>query len=379
MKKLYMITAMLCLTACEPEPTPSPSPAPAKTPTSTQTPTPQSSTPAKTPIQTPKSTKTSTPSAPATSTGTPKPTSKPKKVKSTIIHSPANFLAKASKLYDIKPNLADCQTGKLNQATKQEFLTTLNTVRKLSGLGAVTYDETSDEEVMQASLMFAATGKTSHFPDKSYRCYSELGAQGAGNSNISGGTVSPYLVYESPEQEVASWLHDARNTIKDNVGHRRWLLDPFLKKVAFGKVDAAFDAKNVVSGSAVKVIYSDNESKVDGNATTELIAYPVNDYPAKYFHKDALLSVVLVPNLANKWDNKAIDYADAKITVTLRKNGSTIPVSKIAYDNQGFGVPNNLQFKINPLNYDTIYDVNINNVIVDGVQRDYQYWFRIVE
>jgi hypothetical protein len=50
----------------------------------------------------------------------------------------------------------------------------------------------------------------------------------------------------------------------------------------------------------------------------------------------------------------------------------------VAYDNDGYGLPNNLQFAAAGLTANTIYDVTIANVVVGGTARSYSYYFRIV-
>ena len=93
----------------------------------------------------------------------------------------------ASALYSVAPDITNCKSGTLHDAEKQKALKTLNDIRQLHGLDGVTYDYSSDDQVMGASLVFAANGMLEHHFPVSWKCYSDAAAKGAATSNISGG------------------------------------------------------------------------------------------------------------------------------------------------------------------------------------------------
>ena len=75
--------------------------------------------------------------------------------------------------------------------------------------------------------------------------------------------------------------------------------------------------------------------------------------------------------------NATVNYAGA--TVTVRERGAgTLTVSQIAFDNDGYGLSNNIQWKVAGLKTNTYYDVTIANVVVSGAARSYTYFFRIL-
>ncbi|MDC7681980.1 CAP domain-containing protein [Asticcacaulis sp. BYS171W] len=284
------------------------------------------------------------------------------------------YASKAAALYRVAPDIGGCKAGELTAAEKQKALDTVNDIRRLHALPPVVYDPAGDEEVMQISLMTAANGQLSHLPPQSWRCYSEAGVKGAQSGNLHGGLISPYLGFDTTEDIVIGWVTEARNAVPDSVGHRRWLLDPFLKKIAFGRVSGP-TAGGMTDGSAIKVIYPSNGATM---AKVEFVAYPQGDYPARYFDPKALLSFAAIIDTSSSWNNQAVDYSAAKVTIT-RRGGGAIGLGKIAYDTYGFGMPNNLQVQTPVLQYGVYYDVSITNVKVRGVARDYSYWFRIVQ
>ncbi len=109
----------------------------------------------------------------------------------------------------------------------------------------------------------------------------------------------------------------------------------------------------------------------------DFVAYPFEDYPARLFDTRALLSFGVIANKTNKWANTNVDFSGATVTVRAR-GGATLTVSRVAYDTQGYGLPNNLQFAVSGLTGNTYYDVTIERVNIGGTQRSYSYFFRIV-
>jgi hypothetical protein len=108
------------------------------------------------------------------------------------------------------------------------------------------------------------------------------------------------------------------------------------------------------------------------------VAYPFHDYPAKYHAQGALLSFSVVADSQNKSASANVDFSAAQIAV-VRRGGGAVGVSSVSHDNGWYGLPNNLQFSIGTLAYNTIHDVTISNVRVGGVVRSYSYWFRVVQ
>ncbi len=290
----------------------------------------------------------------------------------------AEFLRQAAALYDDPPDVAICKAGRLTDATRREVLDIVNRIRALSGLGPVVYDATGDDEVMSAALLMAANGKLNHTPPADWRCWSVLGSSGAGHSNLTGGVVSPYLDFDSPAGDVVKWLTEATNANPGNIAHRRWLLDPFLQKIAYGRVAADFDGAAVTDGAALKVVYDDETIAASGDT----IAWPAGDYPAAYFTDGVPLSFAVVADKTHKFGNKAVDFSGATVTVRER-GGAAVAVSDVAFDNDGSGIPGNLQFRTAQLKHGVIYDVTITGVKIGpkdkAVTKSYSYWFRITD
>lgn len=291
-------------------------------------------------------------------------------------HPGRAYIERARALYAQPPDIGACQAGVLKTEETERVLAAVNEIRALHGLGQVLYDSESQTQVMQASLMFAANARLSHHPGSDWKCHSGAGVEGAGTSNISGGVASPYLRFRASEDDVASWHTDVNNTIADNVGHRRWILDPFVKRIAYGRVSGDFDGNAVSTGSAIKMIYPADWDRAQ--TTAQFIAYPFGDYPGKYYARGAILSFSVLADASGKHRNASVDFADAEVSVFVR-GGGRIAVSGVAYDNQWYGLPNNLQFKAEGVEPGIHYEVRVTGVRVDGEARDYAYWFRILD
>lgn len=219
-----------------------------------------------------------------------------------------------------------------------------------------------------------ANGQLSHTPPASWNCYTAAGAAAAGQSNIYLGMGSG-LRYSQDADIMIGWLTDTNNLVMNNIGHRRWLLYPFLATISYGRVAGRYQTSNRADGASIKVI---NTAQNTAGPLPDYVAYPFEDYPARYFDTSALLSFGVIANKsANFGTNQQVSYANATIGVRVR-GGAALTVSNVSWDNDGYGLPNNLQWNVTGLAANTIYDVTIANVSVAGTPRSYSYYFRLV-
>ncbi|OTG89660.1 CAP domain-containing protein [Acinetobacter sp. ANC 3813] len=276
-------------------------------------------------------------------------------------------------------NINTCQAGVLAQKYKTEALNTLNDIRALHGLKPVAYDYTRDDEVMQAALITAANPKNdlTHYPEKTLPCYTEAGDKASQTSNIGLRWSSSQIVWKNDFSDIQNVVISAMTEkYSSSIGHRRWLLNPFLTKVAVGAVISS--SSPFKEGSAMKVIYPSDSIKATTN-TTGLIAYPYQNYPAKYFEKNVPLSMSIFYDQKALWNNSNVDYSQATLQVTERSSSALQTITKVAFDNKGSGLPNSIQFNFDTLSYNTTYDVKVSNVKVKGVATNYNYWFKVTE
>jgi uncharacterized protein YkwD len=332
---------------------------------SNPTPTPSASTTGA-PVATPTPTASATPTPSAGANTTPFPTPSP---------TSSSWAANAAAQFSSAPDVPGCTAGTLNQAVITDALQTLNAIRALHHLPAVTFSATDENAAQQAALMMAANGALNHNPPTTWKCYTAAGAAGAGSSDLYGGTISPYLVWSTTQDYFAGWMTETSNIVANNVGHRRWILDPCLGTVAYGRVSQVLSDGSRTDAAALKVFNNTGSNSYSGTLPP-YVAYPYGDYPAKYFDPSALFSFSAIIDTTNLANNANVDFSKATVAVT---SGTTaLTVSNISYDNQGYGLPNNIQFAVAGVQSGVSYTVAINGVLVRGTSTNYSYTFRIV-
>jgi uncharacterized protein YkwD len=310
---------------------------------------------------TPSSSPTPSPSPTPAPTPTPSPTPTP---------TPTSWSAAAAAMYDVQPDIAGCRTGTLKASVRAEMLARLNALRALHNLPAVTHSDADNAQVDESSLMQAANNTLSHTPPTSWLCYTATGSTGAGSSNLIGGWGTG-LRWSSEDAYLGLWLTEGGSA---SIGHRRWILDPFLGKIAYGRV-----AQQLANGSR-----SDAASmKVFGFAATPptptglpaYVAYPFGDYPVRYFGTGDYLSFSVVASASSRGANGGVSFSGATVTVS---NGSTnLAVTDVTSDNQGYGLPNSIQWRVTGLATNTTYTVRITGV-TGAPQTSYEYTFKVV-
>lgn len=289
--------------------------------------------------------------------------------------STSDFTATARALYSAQPDTSICRTGTLTAAEKSSVLASVNAIRRAHGLASVDHDTSGDDLAMQIALMSVVNSRLDHAPPSSWGCYSTAGRTGAETSNLYLGGPSAFLTLASSASILASWLADVGS--EATLGHRRWMLDPFLKQVAFGRVDVENASGVRTTAAALKVIYP---ADATGSVTPDYVAYPVGDYKKAYFQGNPIQSFTAIADKTSRGANglSKVDYGVATVSVVPR-GGTALVVSEVSPDYVGYGVPNVLRFRAAGITAGVVHDVTIANVRVNGVLRSYSYSFRLVD
>jgi uncharacterized protein YkwD len=272
----------------------------------------------------PSGTATPAPAPSATATPAPQPTSTP---------APAGFAAQVAALYTVQPSIATCQAGQLANTTTSALLANLNGLRALHRLPPVTYSAADEAGAQQSALLQAANDALSHTPPPSWKCYTALGAQVSGQANLFGG-FGGGLGVMSDDAILAGWMTETNNVVADSVGHRRWILYPFLGAVSYGRVIGPSPTSTRADGAALKVFGVAGAGVANGTLPP-FVAYPFEEYPARYFDMGALLSFTVIASpTPGSSANASVNFANARIAVTQR-GGGAMTVSKVSFDNVG--------------------------------------------
>jgi len=280
--------------------------------------------------------------------------------------------------YDVMPDISSCNPGQLKEIEKQKILNKVNQIRAIHGLKPVTYNYSKDDATQRSALITAANEMLSHQPPSNWKCYSQAGYVGAERSNLH---IKWFFgnTFPKSEESINSWMIDMN---VDVCGHRRWIIDPFLKFIAFGRADAAStqNPQFKVSGASIYVI--DNEKQNISDWDGDFVAYPYKEYPTelvfdsqnKYWH----FNFTAISNKNDWWSNRNVSYTGAILEIKDESN-NTVQFTDLTSNNEGYGVPNMLRWKITNLQKEKRYNVTVRNVDLNGTKKDFSYWFKITD
>lgn len=195
------------------------------------------------------------------------------------------------------------------------------------------------------------------------RCYTEEGAEGSRSSNLSYAGTGQYSV--DPAGNMLRWTHDAGNIGHiSSVGHRRWMLNPFATYLSYGQV---------YGHSAQKVFGFDDEPPVSATVDVDYVAFPFQTYPALFMAPDPPWSFTVIEDKNDPWGNRYPYFEGADVSVARADTGENLVITDRARRPAG-GVLNVLSWQVEGWEYDTLYEVEISNVVLqNGDTRDYSY------
>ena len=167
--------------------------------------------------------------------------------------------------------------GLLSEESIQNALNMLNQLRYIAGVNADVVNDPAWEEAMAAcALVNGLNGTITHFPGRPSELsdpqYDQLYWDGyacANMSNLSSG-------YECLADALLGCIYDGGSNIS-TVGHRRWILNPALGKVAFGYYTNRYWRSKYFSGMRIL-----DES---GSGTQRPVAWPAQQTPLTHFTK----------------------------------------------------------------------------------------------
>jgi hypothetical protein len=258
---------------------------------------------------------------------------------------------------------------------KQDALNELNLIRTLHEIPTVPYDSSADVATQKSALLMSANSDIEHEPPGWWHCWTQAGFDAASSSNLSilWSTSGGDLV--TPEEEIIGWLID--NNVP-SLGHRRWLLDPFLYGISFGSV-AGIALVNTdypwSHASVLQVIWEEN-ANIAQVVTPKVVAYPFGDYPTEYVNKDWYLSASILIDAESRWANEEIYFDNTQISVTGPSGPMT--VYDVDFNNSWYGLPNNIQWKVQGLQDGVQYNVTFQPVNVQGNNQTFNYSFRLL-
>lgn len=254
--------------------------------------------------------------------------------------------------------------GALTDVSLQQALNTVNFIRFTAGIDEVSLDEGYCNLAQHASLVNAVNGSLSHspsqpadMPDDIY----QLGAQGAGSSNIAMGYGN------LPSSIINGYMEDSDPGNIQMVGHRRWILHPCMKKTGFGKV-GSYSAMYAFDGSFTGYLASD------------YLAWPAQNMPYELYSPYYGIGYAFSVTLGNSYDTPSLD--DVKVTVTSQLQNKTWTLDSTDTNTRGeylnvnnsyYGLAKCIIFNVGTFENNDVVTVRIDGIYKNGVESPITY------
>lgn len=241
-----------------------------------------------------------------------------------------------------------CDAGTISNEFRNRVISRINAFRRLAGSPAdVALDLGYSDQAQQAALIMAANFQLSHNPPPTWRCWTQVGHDAAGSSNLAnyGGL-----------DVVDLYVHDT-GTNNTAAGHRWWLLRSPGRRMGVGSTYGA-NAMYVVDGS-----YQPRPVREpDG-----FLAWPPRGFVAYQ------LATI-------RWSFMIDGGNYSSATVTMTSNGQQLPVtvedrgsySQLVWRPSNMD-PNGFNWWWPQPSGDQVIDVTISGVLVNGVSRTFSY------
>lgn len=244
-------------------------------------------------------------------------------------------------------SLLGCLPGLSSLSSNAATLSALNYVRSLAGLAPVKLSASLNYGAQRAALMMSANGALSHSPSRSWKCWSSAGAAAAGRSNLA-------LSYPSiGSGQIIDLYMDEPGSTNFAVGHRRWILNPFVTAVGTGSTDTA---------NALTVIGPTSAARPN----PKYVPWPT----AGYFPN------AMEPN--GRWSlsagRRGTNFRYAKISVY--QNGVRIPVRKYRVEN-GYAQPTLVWQMPSSISKTAAFRVVVKNIKRKGTHKRFKYAYTV--
>jgi hypothetical protein len=259
-------------------------------------------------------------------------------------------------------NVGACNAGDTSAAYKNAVLQRINYFRSMSGVAAnINFDAELNRKAREAALMMSANRLLSHQPLFSWTCYSAIGAEAAGESNLglsTHGYQAISLMMEDPGAENIS------------VGHRRWVYYPQTKIMGTG--DIVPSPINDFPAAHASVIQDDNLFAARPITRDGFVSWPPPGFVPYQ---------LVFPRWSFSYANA--DFSNAIVSMT-NTQGEPIAVN-IIYRSEppepGFmTAPEKtiswepvLNLEITSTGNDVAYHVIVENVMMNGKPQRFQY------
>ncbi len=280
-------------------------------------------------------------------------------------------LAASDKVYDTTPSVKKpYSTGKLADTYLESAEAYLNFYRYIAGLPLVEMQEELNTQAQYGATLLAANDKLTHYPDQPSdmdKEFYEKGYASTTSSNVS--MARGYSDSQSLINAVSGCMDDTSAENMKTLGHRRWLMNPVLRYVGFGKA-------NSTSGTSYTVtqVFDRSGSVPD----YDFLSWPASgNFPNNILDTDVSWSVSLNPDIFEKPSPEKV-----QVTIVRKSDGKTwkrtvadtceTPDAAEAYfqvENSNYGVNNCIIFNIGSSVFDGDKYEGLYTVTVTGLDK----------
>ncbi|MBQ3757998.1 MAG: CAP domain-containing protein [Synergistaceae bacterium] len=192
----------------------------------------------------------------------------------------------ASGIYDTDPSFSPYNAGTVRSDILYDALEELNYIRRLIGVPSnVTLDSEMTRKAQHGAVLLDAINTLTHTPGKPSdmaESFYELGYDATTHGNIAWSSGGITINYSNK-----MYMNDSDSSNISAVGHRRWLMNPRMKRTGFGISERR--------GFAVTYVIDEDEMSSSWPIPDEYITWPVNKHPhpLTYFDAGTAWSVTL--------------------------------------------------------------------------------------
>lgn len=254
-------------------------------------------------------------------------------------------------------NMSQCIAGDISMAVKQAAIRQINFYRVLAGVSPLRMAGAAGHQLAQeAALVVGANAVLSHNPPPTSRCYSQMAADGARQSNL-GYTFRN----ESTPAGFYSYMDDY-GAGNERVGHRRTLIASPFRRMAFGTT--LFEFPNYPPPlSGADAIW------LDYALATRFVNPTFSAWPPPGW-----VPQLAMPWVSNRWSLACNGCRHTNSTVSMTRDGVALPPAVVIVRNDPVdpeilvweppGVEMGFESRedIVPISRDSAYTVTVSNV-----------------
>ena len=268
-------------------------------------------------------------------------------------------------VYITEPTFSPYSAGTVRREVLVEALNELNYIRSLIGVPSVVLNDDYNNRAQHGAVLLDTINTLSHTPDKPRdmsESFYKLAYDATSHGNLSmgqkfiNGVMSGNM---SPVKAVKDCMDDSDSSNISRVGHRRWLMNPRMKKVGFGvSTRRGYAVTYVIEefpGSSSRVLnqqeYQQYLQWKKWPVSKEYITWPASSTPVEYFNKSTAWSITPNSDIFEK-------FSSVNVKLTRRRDGKTwnfgrngnngyfsIADSTVAYDQCIIFRPNNIGYQ----------------------------------